>query len=109
MATLSLPVANKGDRIMLTSILRRRYSFACVAAALVLGVHGVHSSGNSRMHQDAVPRVVDPGPIGGPPSDAIVLFDGKSLDKFRGQNSPEPQWKLENGVMETTPRGGIFS
>ena len=25
------------------------------------------------------PAVIDPGPIGGPPSDAIVLFDGKVL------------------------------
>src|SRR5690348_8011294 len=55
------------------------------------------------------PPVIDPGPIGGPPSDAIVLFDGKDLSKFRGQRSPEPKWKLENGVMETTPEGGIFS
>jgi hypothetical protein len=25
------------------------------------------------------PQVVDPGPVGGPPSDAVVLFDGKDL------------------------------
>src|SRR5690242_4377235 len=52
------------------------------------------------------PPVVEPGPVGGPPSDAIVLFDGKSLSMFRGQRGPEPKWKLENGVMETTPEGG---
>jgi hypothetical protein len=28
---------------------------------------------------------------------------------FRGQRSAEPKWKVENGVMETTPEGGIFS
>jgi len=55
------------------------------------------------------PPVVDPGPVGGPPSDAIVLFDGKDLSMFRGQRSAEPKWKVENGVMETTPEGGIFS
>jgi hypothetical protein len=58
---------------------------------------------------DPEPPVIDPGPIGGPPSDAIVLFDGKDLSKFRGQRSDEPKWKLEEGVMETTPEGGIFS
>src|SRR6185503_21198527 len=58
---------------------------------------------------DPEPPVVEPGPIGGPPSDAIVLFDGKDLSMFRGQRSPEPKWKVENGVMETTPQGGIFS
>jgi hypothetical protein len=55
------------------------------------------------------PRVVNPGPVGGPPSDAIVLFDGSNMSKWRGQNSPEPKWKLNNGFMETTPNGGIFS
>jgi len=59
--------------------------------------------------QEAEPRVIDPGPIGGPPSDAVVLFDGKDLSRFRGERSAEPQWKLEDGVMETTPHGGIFS
>ena len=54
------------------------------------------------------PPVVDPGPVGGPPSDALVLFDGKDLSQFRGERSPEPKWKLENGVAETTPGGGIF-
>jgi hypothetical protein len=55
------------------------------------------------------PPVVEPGPIGGPPSDAIVLFDGKDLSNFRGQRSAEPKWKLESGAMETTPEGGVFS
>ncbi len=59
--------------------------------------------------QEPEPRVVAPGPVGGQPSDASVLFDGKSLSKFRGERSAEPKWKLENGVMETTPFGGIFS
>ena len=59
--------------------------------------------------QEPEPTVVDPGPLGGPPSDAVVLFDGKDLSRFRGERSAEPQWKLEDGVMETTPRGGIFS
>ena len=27
------------------------------------------------------PKVIDPGPAGGPPSDAIVLFDGKDLSQ----------------------------
>lgn len=55
------------------------------------------------------PPIIDPGPVGGPPSDAIVLFNGKNLDAFRGEKSSEPRWKLENDVMETTPFGGIFS
>ena len=69
----------------------------------------LHAAGGHRMKDDPEPPVVDPGPMGGPPSDAIVLFDGKSLSKFRGERSPEPKWKLANGVMETTPYGGLLS
>ena len=80
-----------------------------ILAGMVLAV----ACGNLRAAEaaktDQEPPVIDPGPIGGPPSDAIVLFDGKDLSKFRGQRSDEPKWKLEDGVMETTPEGGIFS
>lgn len=60
--------------------------------------------------EDPEPPIVTPGAVpGAAPSDAIVLFDGKDLSKFRGERSPEPKWKLEDGVMETTPQGGLFS
>jgi hypothetical protein len=39
------------------------------------------------------PKVIDPGPIGGPPSDAIVLFDGKSLAAWNGGE----KWQIKDG------------
>ncbi|MEW4527815.1 family 16 glycoside hydrolase [Maioricimonas sp. JC845] len=39
------------------------------------------------------PVVVDPGPVGGPPSDAIVLFDGTDLSQWKGGEN----WTLEDG------------
>ncbi len=39
------------------------------------------------------PPVVDPGPVGGPPSDAIVLFDGKDLSKWQGGD----KWIVKDG------------
>jgi hypothetical protein len=45
-----------------------------------------------------------------PPSDAIVLFDGKDLSHWvqtaRGGQVQEPKWKVENGYMEIVPRTG---
>jgi hypothetical protein len=76
---------------------------------LALAVGGSGLRGAETPKQDKEPPVVAPGPPGGPPSDAVVLFDGKDLSKFRGQRTPEPQWKVADGVMETTPGGGIFS
>ncbi len=40
------------------------------------------------------PKVVTPGTNGGPPSDAIVLFDGKNMDAWEGG----AKWVLEDGA-----------
>ncbi|MDX2266681.1 MAG: DUF1080 domain-containing protein [Bryobacter sp.] len=56
------------------------------------------------------PTLVTPSNVpGGPPSDAIVLFDGKNLDQwtFRGKrNQPPRPWKLVDGAMEVDPGAG---
>jgi hypothetical protein len=57
------------------------------------------------------PRVVTPSDVpGGPPSDAIMLFDGKDLSKWThrgGRGSAgRPTWKVENGYMEVVQRAG---
>jgi hypothetical protein len=61
------------------------------------------------------PPLVTPGATpGAPPSDAVVLFDGKDLSKWgqRARGSglagklTEPKWKVVNGVIETTPGSG---
>ncbi len=66
------------------------------------------------------PKVVDPGaPKPGemkpPPSDAIILFDGKDLSKWErrpgpkdADKSPEPKWKIENGYAEVVPKSGTI-
>src|SRR5688572_30586968 len=46
------------------------------------------------------PKVIDPGQPGGPPADAIVLFDGKDLSQWQGGE----KWLIEEGVA--TIRGG---
>ena len=60
------------------------------------------------------PPVVTPSDRpGGAPSDAVVLFDGRDLSKWRGQRSSitkagsdEAQWKVENGYFEVVPKTG---
>ena len=80
-----------------------------ILVGLVLTCFVIGASVADQPKKEPEPLVVDPGPLGGPPADAIVLFDGKDLSRFRGQRSGEPKWKLGNGFMETTPNGGIFS
>lgn len=42
-----------------------------------------------------------------PPSDAIVLFDGKDLSNFVGDSTNAIAWKVENGYVECAGKGGI--
>jgi hypothetical protein len=52
------------------------------------------------------PTVVTPGrEYGLPPSDAIILFDGKDLSKWQGGKGEAP-WKVENGYIECAPKTG---
>jgi len=51
---------------------------------------------------EPVPKVVDPGPYPGmvpPPSDAVVLFDGKDLSKWKSRDGSAAKWKIEDGSI----------
>ncbi|MDR3193977.1 MAG: DUF1080 domain-containing protein [Tannerella sp.] len=51
-----------------------------------------------------VPPIVKPGKTPGqPPSDAIVLFDGKDLSKWKASDGGEAKWKVSNGEMIVVP------
>ena len=69
-----------------------------------------------RIHDAARPhpRVITPGSTASaPPSDAIVLFDGKDLSKFahsKGGQLLDAQWAVRDGYFEVVPKtGGIVS
>ncbi|HTI05086.1 MAG TPA: DUF1080 domain-containing protein [Gemmatimonadales bacterium] len=51
------------------------------------------------------PPVVNPGP---PPSDAVVLFDGKDLSQWRSEDSTPAKWTVANGYMEVKAGTGMI-
>ena len=61
-----------------------------------------------------VPPVIEPGTAstqdapGRPPSDAIVLFDGKDLSQWTGADGQPAKWKVADGYMEVVPHSGII-
>jgi hypothetical protein len=58
------------------------------------------------------PKVVTPGTEstqeqpGKPPSDAVVLFDGKDLSQWQGAKGGEAKWKVENGELVVAGKTG---
>jgi hypothetical protein len=55
------------------------------------------------------PPVVDPGPGRlpvSPPSDAIVLFDGRTLDRWERVQGGSARWTVRDGYLEIAPDGG---
>jgi hypothetical protein len=123
---------------MLTPIAGWKRRLLCAAAVLVAGIgliSVVSSSGQQQPNADLGftdtpilpgmkwhvhdpdrphPPVVTPGATpGAPPSDAIVLFDGKDLSKWvqhgRGAEESkefEPKWRVGDGYFEVAPRTG---
>ena len=58
----------------------------------------------------AKPTVVDPGPAPSSPApapdDALVLFDGTSLDNWESTDGGPAGWTVENGYMQVAPGTG---
>ena len=82
--------------------------------ALVATVASASDDKQWAIHDESrpAPAVVAPGaapavPVP-PPSDAIVLFDGKDLSKWRSsKDASAAKWKVEGGAMEVNGTGGI--
>lgn len=59
------------------------------------------------------PPVIDAGPAGAPvaaPSDAVILFDGKTLSEWRSGDGSPARWTVRSGYMEVAAgTGGIVT
>ncbi len=80
----------------------RQLTFLIGAGLLVLGVSAAVAKEWVSGIVWPEPKMVDPGPVGGPPSDAVVLFGGTDLSAWNGGD----KWLVENGIA-TAKGGGI--
>lgn len=80
-----------------------------VSVLLVSGLVILLSAAAAKEYKSGIvwpePPIVDPGPAGGPPSDAIVLFDGTDLSQFEGGEG----WEVKDGYAEVGGSSGITS
>jgi hypothetical protein len=54
------------------------------------------------------PRIVTPGANGAAPSDALVLFDGKNLENWTGDDGKPAKWTVADNALTVSPgTGGI--
>lgn len=72
-----------------------------VAAALVAHLIAAEYKSGKNWPE---PKVVTPGEANSPPSDAIVLFDGKDLSQWEAASGGPPKWIVKDGAA--TARGG---
>ena len=82
-------------------------TLAFLTTTLLLG--GAWSTLAAEPKKPVEPPVIDPGPLGGPPSDAIVLFSGKDLSQWKNEKGGDPKWRLEEGAMVVNGTGSLVS
>lgn len=92
---------------MLRQFLGSRLKYA-VAATALFGCGSLASAFFAREWKSGIlwpePPIVNPGPVGGVPADALVLFDGKDLSSWNGGD----QWLIADGVA-TAHKTGLTS
>lgn len=97
----------------------RKMSLSCVCAFVLASVPGVcyaQVDTKWKIHDPnrPLPPVVDSGTAstqdspGRPPSDAVVLFDGKDLSKWAHKDGSAVKWKVENGYAEVVAKTGYI-
>lgn len=77
-----------------------------VAVAAVMSVQAQMKPQSTEWYSPQPPKVTPGKSIGQPPSDAVILFDGKDLSKWITPKGEVPQWKVENGEMIVVPKTG---
>ncbi len=87
-----------------------RATVAALALSMALAQPGRAQAGFRWKAHDTTrpkPRKVQPGGTAGqPPSDAVVLFDGKDLSQWASKDGSPAKWAVRDGYFETVPGAG---
>lgn len=98
---------NKNFKLLITITL-------FVMMASIIRISGAEDDSKWKIHDrnQPLPEVVDPGTAGTndnpgrPPSDAVVLFDGKDLSQWRALDGKAARWVVKDGYMQPVKGSG---
>jgi hypothetical protein len=83
----------------------RQVLVSLAAVATLVGAWALAAEWNSgKIWQE--PKIIQPGTDGNPPSDAIVLFDGKDMSAWQDDSEG---WKVENGTVTVNTHGKPYA
>ncbi len=84
---------------------RNLLSFISVFIIALTNAQDVKPPQITRLYEP-IPEVVTPGEGTLPPSDAIVLFNGKDMSGWLHENGKPAEWVASEGVMTVKPKSG---
>jgi hypothetical protein len=83
-----------------------------VALCIVVSSYAQKQQEKYAIHDESRPKppvITTPVQVGQPPSDAVILFNGKDLSEWAGDKGVDAKWKVENGYMEANKTGSIHT
>lgn len=86
--------------------MRKIFSLTMLATCLAGGLNAQITDPKATEVWEPIPRVVQPGVAGGPPSDAVVLFDGKDLSQWQHPGGKPSAWSIQEGYMTVVKGSG---
>ncbi|MDR2955909.1 MAG: DUF1080 domain-containing protein [Prevotella sp.] len=84
----------------------KKFTLLNLVLFLVVSVSAQMKPQSTEWYYPQPPKVTPGADKNQPPSDAIILFDGKDLSKWVTTKGEEAKWKAENGQMIVVPGTG---
>lgn len=88
-----------------------KYIFALICVMMIMSTVSGQDKPDPKETEvwEPEPAVVTPGKTpDAPPSDAIVLFDGKNLDQWADKDGKPAKWKVADGAMTVVRGTGVI-
>lgn len=94
-------------RLLRTSVAAALTALALSSAASPVTAQDAGRKWKVHDLQRPTPRKVTPAAqVGAAPGDAVVLFDGRSLDGWTSRDGSPAKWVMREGYMQTVPGAG---